>query len=124
MIQVKKTAKTLDEGIQNMMAAAKDDYALWSTKAHGEQSQWTKDSIAKWDKQITIKQGKKFIKVIKENGVFAFICKDDFSAPFTSFKKGDVLMAASWNRPALNAPRGNVLKGSYNIAWTGPLYLK
>ena len=124
MIQVKKTAKTLDEGIQNMMAAAKDDYALWSTKAHGEQSQWTKDSIAKWDKQIKIKEGKKFIKVIKENGVFAFICKDDFSAPFKSFKKGDVLMAASWNRPALNAPRGNVLKGSYNIAWTGPLYLK
>ena len=124
MMTVNKTAKTLDEGIQNMLETAKMDYQMWSTKAHGEQSQWTKDSIAKWDKQITIKQGKKFIKVIKENGVFAFIAKDDFSAPFNSFKKGDVLMAASWNRPALNAPRGNVLKGSYQIAWTGPLYLK
>lgn len=124
MMTVNKTAKTLDEGIQNMLETAKMDYQMWSTNAHGEQSQWTKDSMAKWDKQITIKQGKKFIKVIKENGVFAFIAKDDFSAPFNSFKKGDVLMAASWNRPALNAPRGNVLKGSYQIAWTGPLYLK
>ena len=30
---------------------------------------------------------------------------------------------ASYNRPALNQPRGNVLDGNYFIAWTGPLYL-
>ena len=39
-------------------------------------------------------------------------------------KKGDVLKAAGYNKPALNAPRGNVLEGNYPIRWTGPLYLK
>ena len=31
MIKVEKTAKTLDEGIKNMMAGAKLDYQRWST---------------------------------------------------------------------------------------------
>ena len=74
--------------------------------------------------KIKIMYGKKFIKVIRENGVFAFVCKDDVSGPFGSFKKGDVLMPASFNRPALNKARGNVLTGNYPIQWTGPLYLK
>jgi len=120
MTMVTKTANTLDEGIQNMMNAAKEDYAKWTTNTHGEQSQWAKDSIAEWDQKITITNGKKYIKVVKENGVFAFIVKEDFKY----FKKGDILMPASWRAPALNRPRGNVLKGDYQIRWTGPLYLK
>ena len=39
MITVNNTAKTLDEGIKNMMSGAKDDYKKWSTNAQGEQSQ-------------------------------------------------------------------------------------
>ena len=31
MINVNKTAKTLDEGIKNMMSGAKDDYVRMST---------------------------------------------------------------------------------------------
>ena len=76
MTMVTKTANTLDEGIQNMMNAAKEDYAKWTTNTHGEQSQWAKDSIAEWDQKITITNGKKYIKVVKENGVFAFIMKE------------------------------------------------
>ena len=45
MINVNKTANTLEDGIKNMMAGAKDDYKRWSTNAHGEQSQWAKDSL-------------------------------------------------------------------------------
>ena len=41
MIQVSKTAKTLEDGIKNMMSGAKDDYKRLSTNAHGEQSQWS-----------------------------------------------------------------------------------
>lgn len=120
MITVTKTAKNLDDGIKNMMDAAKADYARWTTNAHGEQSQWAKDSIADWDKEIRIMSGKKYIKVVKKDGVFAFILKEDFKY----FKKGDVLMPAGWRAPALNRPRGNVLTGNYPIQWTGPLYLK
>ena len=120
MINVNKTAKTLDEGIKNMMSGAKDDYKRWSTNAHGEQSQWSKDSVAAWDSKTKVYPGKKYIKVVQESGVFAFIVKEDFK----HFKKGDILKAAGYNAPALNSARGNVLTGNYNIQWTGPLYLK
>ena len=120
MITVNQTSKTLDEGIKNLMAGAKSDYKRWSTNAHGEQSQWAKDSVADWDNKTKIKEGKKYIKIVQDTGVFCFIVKEDFK----HFKKGDILKAAGYNAPALNSPRGNVLTGNYNIQWTGPLYLK
>ena len=102
MIQVSKTAKTLEDGIKNMMSGAKDDYKRWSTNAHGEQSQWSKDSVAAWDSKTKVYPGKKYIKVVQENGVFAFIVKEDFKY----FKKGDILKPAGYNAPALNSTRG------------------
>ena len=120
MIQVNQTAKTLEDGIKNMMAGAKDDYKRWSTNAHGESSQWAKDSVAEWDDKTKVSMGKKYVKVVQDTGVFAFIVKQDFK----HFKKGDILKPAGWNAPALNSARGNVLTGNYNIQWTGPLYLK
>src|SRR5210317_83262 len=100
MTTVNTTAKTLQEGIK--------------------MSAYTKEQLDKWDDSITIKEGQKYTKVIRENGVFCFIVKEDFK----HFKKGDILKAAGFNAPALNSPRGNVLTGNYPIQWTGPLYLK
>ena len=55
MIQVSKTAKTLEDGIKNMMSGAKDDYKKDKpTNAHNEQSQWSKDSVAAWDSKTKI----------------------------------------------------------------------
>jgi len=82
-------------------------------------NQVTKEQLAKWDDSISIREGKKYIKVVRDNGVFCFISKIDFK----HFKKGDILKAAGYNAPALNQPRGNVLTGNYAIRWTGPLYL-
>jgi len=120
MIKVEKTANTIDEGIKNLMSGAKDDYKRWSTNAHGEQSQWSKDSVDDWDNKTKVMPGKKYIKIVQDRGVFCFIAKEDFK----HFKKGDILKAAGYNKPALNSARGNVLSGNYNIQWTGPLYLK
>ena len=119
MIQVNQTAKTLDEGVKNMMSGAKDDYKRWSSNAHGEQSQWAKDSVAEWDSKTKVSQGKKYIKVVQDTGVFAFVMKEDSG----HLKKGDILKAAGYNKPALNSARGNVLNGNYYIQWTGPLYM-
>ena len=115
MITVNNTAKTLDEGIKNMMSGAKDDYANW-----GKGSDYGQRQLVEWDSKTKVTQGKKYIKVVQENGVFCFIVKEDFK----HFKKGDILKAAGYNAPALNAARGNVLTGNYLIQWTGPLYLK
>ena len=119
MIHVDKTATTLDEGIKNLMAGAKQDYFRWSTSGGKELSGYSKEQVDNWDNKTKIKEGKKYIKIVQDTGVFCFIVKEDFK----HFVKGDILKAAGWAAPALNSPRGNVLKGNYPIQWTGPLYL-
>ena len=120
MIKVEKTAKTLDEGIINLMAGAKADYVRWSTSGGKELSGYSKEQVDNWDNKTKVSQGKKYIKIVQDTGVFCFIAKEDFK----HFKKGDILKAAGYNAPALNSARGNVLTCNYAIQWTGPLYLK
>ena len=117
MIKVEKTAKTLDEGIKNLMAGAKQDYVRMSTSGGRELTGYSKEQVDNWDNKTKVSQGKKYIKIVQDTGVFCFIVKEDFK----HFKKGDVLKAAGYNAPALNSPRGNVLNGNYPIQWTGPL---
>ena len=120
MITVTKTAETLNEGIKNLMSGAKDDYVRMSTSGGKELTGYSKEQVEQWDNKTKIKEGKKYIKIVQDTGVFCFIVKEAFK----HFKKGDILKAAGYNAPALNSPRGNVLKGDYQIQWTGPLYLK
>jgi hypothetical protein len=117
---VSKTANNLNDGIKNMMEGAKADYVRMSTMGGKELTGYSLEQTQKWDSKTRVTQGKKYIKVVQDTGVFCFIVKEDFK----HFKKGDILKAAGWNAPALNSPRGNVLKGDYQIQWTGPLYLK
>ena len=120
MINVNWTAKTLEEGISNMMTGAKADYERMSTSNFKKElTGYSKEQYDNWDSKTKISQGKKYIKVVQENGVFSFIVKEDFK----HFKKGDILKPAGYNAPALNSARGNVLTGNYMIQWTGPLYM-
>jgi len=109
MIKV-QPAKTLEEGIQNLIDASIEDY---------KSSKFSGSMLEEFKKAWEVSKGRKFIKIIRKNAAHAFIVKEDFK----HFVKGDVLKPASWSKPALNAPRGNVLKGDYPIEWTGPLYL-
>jgi len=120
MTIVNKTANTLEEGIKNLMAGAKADYVKWSTIGGKELTGYSKEQVDNWDNKTSVRNGKKYIKIVQDTGVFCFIVKEDFK----HFKKGDVLKAAGYNAPALNSARGNVLAGNYPIQWTGPLYLK
>jgi len=59
----------------------------------------------------TYKAGRKFIKIIREDGngsrsVWGFI-----NLAHEKFKEGDVLLAQGWAGPALNKARGNLLDG-------------
>ena len=120
-IHVNWTAKDLNEGISNMMSGAKADYVRCSTSnGKKELTGYSLEQTNKWDSNTKVMPGKKYIKIVQENGVFCFIVKEDFK----QFKKGDILKAAGYNAPALNSARGNVLTGNYYIQWTGPLYLK
>ena len=120
MILVDKKADTLEQGINNMMAGAKDDYVKMSTSnGKKELVGYSKEQVDNWDKKTRVMPGKKYIKIVQDTGVFCFIAKEDFK----HFKKGDILKAAGYNAPALNSARGNVLTGNYAIQWTGPLYM-
>ena len=120
MIKVEQTAKTLDEGIKNLMAGAKQDYVRMSTSGGRELTGYSKEQVDNWDNKTKVSQGKKYIKIVQDTGVFCFIVKEAFK----HFRKGDILKAAGYNAPALNQARGNILDGNYRIQWTGPLYLK
>ena len=120
MIKVEKTADNLKDGITNMMNGAKDDYIRMSTSGGKELTGYSLEQVEQWDNKTKVSEGKKYIKIVQDTGVFACVMKEDSGR----FKKGDILKAAGYNKPALNSPRGNVLKGDYQIQWTGPLYLK
>ena len=119
MIQVDKKADNLKDGITNMMLGAKDDYIKMSTSGGKELTGYSKEQVDNWDNKTKVSMGKKYIKIVQDTGVFAFVMKEDSG----HLKKGDVLKAAGYNKPALNAARGNVLTGNYYIQWTGPLYM-
>ena len=120
MIKVEKTAETLLEGVDNMMAGAKEDYVRMSTSnGKKELSGYSKEQVDSWDDKTKVKVGQKYIKIVHDTGVFGFVNIHDNGR----FKKGDIFKAAGYNKPALNSARGNVLEGNYYIQWTGPLYM-
>ena len=120
MILVDKKSDTLEQGINNMMAGAKDDYVKMSTSnGKKELVGYSKEQVDNWDNKTKVSEGKKYIKIVQDTGVFAFVMKEDSG----HLKKGDILKAAGYNKPTLNSARGNVLNGNYYIQWTGPLYM-
>ena len=120
MIKVEQKADNLKDGITNMMLGAKNDYIRMSTSnGKKELVGYSKEQVDNWDNKTRVTEGKKYIKIVQDTGVFAFVMKEDSG----HLKKGDVLKAAGYNKPALNSARGNVLNGNYYIQWTGPLYM-
>ena len=115
-------AKDLQEGMENMMSGAKADYEEFFT-ARGKKKivpdSYDDTQLKEYDSKTKVFIGKKFIKVVQDRTVFAFIVKEDTD----KFKKGDILKPAGYNAPAQNGARGNVLTGDYYIQWTGPCYM-
>ena len=117
-VQIKKKFDSLEKGIENMLDAAAHDYGNNFYKHKTGQD---------FRNEFIYSLGKKYIKIgqvssydpTKMGSVWAFVVIEDNG----KFKKGDLLKAAGFNKPATNAARGNVLDGGFNINWTGPLYL-
>jgi len=108
--------------IQTLIQKCKADYTKFATaggRGTPEPDSYFGKTLANFEDSFTIKEGKKYIKIIRENGVWGFIVKED--GP--KFKRGDILKAAGWNAPATNAARGNIFE-EFSVAWTGPHYLK
>lgn len=109
--------------IEKLIKDINSDYVRFVTGIDGKED-IRQDMIDNFVDSVTYTEGKKYIKILKQLGsqkmVWGFIVNVDDDK---KFRKGDILMAAGFNAPARNKPRGNILDGDYRIQWTGPAYL-
>ena len=108
--------------LNTLLETIKQDYFNWTSRnGTKELSEHNYTMIDDFNNGLTFTVGSKYIKVISKNSVWGFIVNTENDK---KFQYGDILKAASWNSPARNAARGNVMEGGYTVQWTGPLYLK
>ena len=115
----KEKNTTLEDGVDNLMNAMIEDYtgeSRWTSLAMDRKT----DMQKRYVEGLVATKGKKYWKIIQDDSATSFIVAVDDDK---KFKKGDILMAASWNAPARNRARGNVIDGEYGINWTGAEYL-
>ncbi len=94
-----------------------EDWAGRSSKAVSKE--WYSDPaprIKEFSDELEFKFGNKYIKILSGGSAHSFIVNTDKDS---KFKKGDILMAASWSTPARNFPRGNIFDNDYKVRWTG-----
>ena len=114
---VKESSKSVLAGLSKMKTAMIEDYVGFMPP----KDEIRKKMCAEYADTYDIRYGKKYIKIVCNNSVAAFVVGVDNDK---RFKKGDILKSAGWNAPARNAARGNILDGGYPIDWTGDCYLK
>ena len=98
------------------------DYSRWMHRTCTAVSkEYWKDPaprIKEFQDAIEVKFGRKYIKILSGGSAHSFIVNTNKDS---KFKKGDILMAASWSTPARNKPRGNIFDNTYRVRWTGAL---
>lgn len=111
----------MENEIKTLIEAIKTDYINFCTRGgKKELSGYFKETVENFDNGIEIAEGRKYIKIIRDNSVWGFIVKKDGG----KFRAGDILKPAGWATPATNHARGNILDGGYSISWTGPHYMR
>lgn len=79
-------------------------------------SEHAQRSIGKFESELRVEYGQKYVKIISQGGVHSFICLSDEG----KFSRGDILKPASWRAPAKNFSRGNIFKNALKrVTWTG-----
>ena len=73
---------------------------------------------------LSLKPGRKFIKVVEGNRVWGFVAKVDGTHKGLPMLKGDILKAAGWASAAKHS-RGSIFDSDMHksFSWTGPNYL-
>ena len=89
---------------------------------HQDYTNWSPRNPYQTKVDITIRPGRKFIKIIRQNSVWGFVAKSDGMHKGVPMRTGDVLKAAGWASPAKHT-RGNIFDNKQDyFSWTGPDY--
>ena len=113
-----KTEKTpttnglsFDEAMDNLLVKIQEDYSKLG---------YTHQKVL----GISLKPGRKFIKVVRDNSVWGFVSLVDGMHKGAPIKVGDIMKAAGW-RAAAKHSRGSIFDAEMHksFSWTGPNYL-
>lgn len=118
----------MQAGIVALMEAVKNDYLAMHERQNKADAETCsaeelesriavrKEMAAEFVAGVRADIGKKYVKIVCEGSVHSFVMMEDDS----KFRRGDILLAASWAAPARNFARGNVLAGDLSrVRWTG-----
>tara|TARA_R100001443_G_C3341502_1_gene174584 strand:- start:157 stop:540 length:384 start_codon:yes stop_codon:yes gene_type:complete len=107
-----KNGLSFDDAMDNLLVKIQESYSGWG----GSRIDRKLD--------LSLKPGRKFIKVVEGSRVWGFIAKVDGVHKGLPMLKGDILKAAGWSAPAKHS-RGSIFDSEMHksFSWTGPNYL-
>ena len=112
-ITPKVVKNDFDSALDNLLENIRKDYFKWSGGKASDS--WNND-------HLSLKPGRKFVKVISGTSVWGFVAKKGGVHKGLPMKTGDVFKAASWNAAAKHT-RGNIFDDNQDyFEWTGPNY--
>ena len=108
-----KNGLSFDEAMDTLLVKIQEDYNKWGSRANIDKKM-----------DLSLKPGRKFIKVVHNNSVWGFVAKVDGVHKGVPMLKGDILKAAGWSQPAKHS-RGSIFDSEMHksFSWTGPNYL-
>ena len=106
-----KNGLSFDDAMDNLFVKIQEDYAKLNM-------------THRTSLDLSLKMGRKFIKVVEGTRVWGFIAKVDGTHKGVPMLKGDILKAATWRAPAKHS-RGSIFDKEMHksFSWTGPNYL-
>ena len=109
-----KNGLSFDEAMDNLLVKIQENYDEWYSKTDYESKKMN----------LSLKEGRKFIKVVHDNSVWGFVAKVDGVNKGVPMLKGDILKAAGWRAPDKHT-RGSIFDSEMHksFSWTGPNYL-
>jgi hypothetical protein len=97
---------------------------MWLDEVNSKRKEyWNKNYSYKEYTPLEVRRGQKYMKLIDEGSVWAFVSMVEGVNKGSLVCKGDLLKPAGWNTPAKHS-RGNIFDGSAKWDYNGPAYLK
>ena len=120
------TKKSYDSSVSTLLENIKVDYANWGSdidKLDEPQKSIRLKMIDEFNRNLDIRNGRKFDKVVSNGSVWGFIAKTNGVLKGIPYFVGDVFKAAGWRAPAKHV-RGSIFSNETNwFSWTGPNYI-